>query len=490
MKKYITLTYVPNQFCNFGCKYCYLGKLTDNTDKHNDITLNLKKAVDNIKASGYGIHRVHLHGAEVSTVPKKYLDEMFGYINGLFQEDMLERKIATNGMKAQSHIKTNLYNFDYLYDTYEKHAVSISGSFDLPFSLHEKFRVDKKGNSTLDKTLANIKLLKDYKYGKGLSCVITKEHLNRFDEIVRDLKYVHEVIGYDMIKNFYFMFGYDSKASEDKFNEKIEGTEMLTQEELVEFYMKIKEAFAGTIYEEAVKYNWFKEFQGNYCTDTRNCGESQYLLQKNGDMYPCHRTQPDSEFKYGNIFTDGFEKIVENAVKVVSSNEVKAEIGEDCIKCEYFKYCQSGCTLVRKETGMDRSYTCSVQKELYRDNPMRFPKMKKQEIVEYVREFIMLNNPSIASKFVKVHPKRDFHIITQELYSDDNKLSTIIDKDAKLKAMYKSGAFKLVVNGIETVLEPQEFSDTIIYTINSTDDIELVINKDYFYNVLHRHGCK
>ena len=38
LKKYIVLVYVPNQYCNYGCKYCYLGKLTDNTDKYSDIT--------------------------------------------------------------------------------------------------------------------------------------------------------------------------------------------------------------------------------------------------------------------------------------------------------------------------------------------------------------------------------------------------------------------------------------------------------------------
>ena len=480
MKEYITLTYVPNQFCNFGCKYCYLGKLTDNTDKHTDITSKLKDAVDEIKKAGYGVHRVHLHGAEVSTVPVKYLDEMFEYINTLFQEDMLERKIATNGIKAQAHIKTNLYNFDKLQSMYEKHQVSISGSFDLPFSLHDKFRVDKKGNSTLDKTLANIKLLKDYKYGKGLSCVITKAHLEQFDEVVRDLKHMHEVIGFDMIKNFYFMFGYDSKASEDKFNEKIHGTEMLTQDELVEFYNKIKDEFTDTIYEEAIKYNWFKEFQSGYCTDMNNCGDSQYLLQKNGDMYPCHRTQPDAEFKYGNIFTDGFEKIVDNAHKVVSMNEVKTDLSDNCIGCEYFKYCQAGCTLVRKETGMSKSYTCSIQRELYKDNPTRYPKMNQEEVQGYVRDFILRNNPSKTSDFVRVHPKRNSSIITPELYTDEQKLDSIIQRDAKLKIMYKSGIFKLIVNDEVLDLEPQEFSEALIYEIKSTDVIKLQMSKEYF----------
>ena len=33
----IKLTFVPNQYCNLGCKYCYLGDLTENRDTYDDV---------------------------------------------------------------------------------------------------------------------------------------------------------------------------------------------------------------------------------------------------------------------------------------------------------------------------------------------------------------------------------------------------------------------------------------------------------------------
>ena len=33
----IKLTFVPNQYCNLGCSYCYLGDLTENRDTYDDV---------------------------------------------------------------------------------------------------------------------------------------------------------------------------------------------------------------------------------------------------------------------------------------------------------------------------------------------------------------------------------------------------------------------------------------------------------------------
>ena len=41
-----SLVFVPNRYCNFGCKYCYLGDLTKNTDKYDDIPERLQVALN------------------------------------------------------------------------------------------------------------------------------------------------------------------------------------------------------------------------------------------------------------------------------------------------------------------------------------------------------------------------------------------------------------------------------------------------------------
>lgn len=491
LKEYINLVYVANQFCNFGCKYCYLGKLTDNKDKYDDIVDSLKRIVGEVEKAGYGINSVSLHGSEPTAIPENILNELFVEVNKITAENQAERAVASRpfkeaASKTQSapnpHIKTNLYNFHKLQPMLERNRVTVSGSFDLPFEMHEKFRVGKNGKSTLDRVLKNIALLKDYKYGKGLSCVVTKEAYERFDDFVRDIKYLHYEVGYDMIHNFYIMFAYDSVSSEEKFGEHEEGSTMLSQEELVDFYTRLKEAFKGTEFEQAILYTWFKEFQPGYCTYQKNCGSNQFLVQKNGDMYPCHRTQPNKEYCYGNIFTEGFKAITENAVTVIEKQEAKSKVSSDCLTCKFFKYCQQSCTIIRNETKMDRSYTCSLQKELYKDNPKRFPEMEKEEIKQMVFDFIKDNNPKILPSYDK-HYKinaRETSIVTQELFEEQNHLWNIVQKDKDLTTMYTKGMFKIEIDGEISDLDSGLFDWDTTHLITSESTVKLHIDKQYF----------
>jgi uncharacterized protein len=438
-----TIVFVPNTYCNLGCSYCYLGSHTDkNVDTNSDITSNLKDIVNNFLEQGIVIEQFMLHGAETTTIPRKYLEEMFDYIKEYHQEYTTELKIFGN-KKSPIHIKTNLFNYHTLINLFTEHKVSVSGSVDLPLSLHEKYRTTKQKKSTLDRTLKNVKLLKDYPYARQISCVVTKEHLEKFDEFVKDLKYLHEDVGFDMINNFYVMFAYDSVSAKDKFKEDFEkGASMLNQNEMLEFYNKTKEAFADTKYMKGVLYNWFKEFLPPFCTTALNCASTQLLIQKNGDAYPCHRTQPDSSFKFGNVFKDGIEKILDNGIKVIEDieNEMKMDIA--CTVCEYFKYCYLGCPLTRKDAKLDKSYTCKLQKEIYKDNPLRFPIPNEIENRRAIDDFIRANNVQVYENDVNLEIPRMMNY-SSELEAEENTLTSIIKKDSKLLKIYKDSAFKI-----------------------------------------------
>lgn len=476
IEKCIAITYVPNSFCNFGCKYCYLGSLTDNLDDNKDVVSKLKIILSKLKEEGIVVHKVHLHGAEVSTLPKKVLKELFGYILKYREENYFDIKRLWGKQSEPIHIKTNLYNFDKLMGIYGDHKVTVSGSFDLPYSMHSELRPTKGGKDTLPRILKNIELLKDYKRGKVLSCVVTKAHLLRFDEFVRDLRHLHEVVGFNVIKNFYIMFGYDSNAAVDKFGEKIEGTEMLAQDEMALFYKKMKEEFSGTDYEEAIYYSWFREFQPGYCTFAKNCGEEMFLFQKNGDVYPCHRTQPRDDFKFGNIFKQSFKDIRKNSIEVIKTQENTVSISEDCLKCNYFQYCKMNCTLIRAEANMAKSYTCSLQLEMYKDDPKRFPPMTDKDRDWMVRDFVRDNNV-VVEPFL---PEKTSDFITNELFHKDNSLSSIISKDNTLHQMFNKDNFKLRVGGNEIQLSSQLLGGESIHILSESEKVELMIEENVF----------
>ena len=227
------LVFVPNQYCNFGCKYCYLGDLTKNTDKYDDIADKLNEIIDSYTNSGIAISEISFHGAEVTTLPYKVLDELFTICNDYFTCYYTEIYAFTRHRGSIS-IKTNLYYFDKYVDLFKKHRVFVSGSVDIPFSHHENFRVLKSGKSTLEKVKSNIVLmLKELPpFTYGLSATLGKYALDHIEEFIENIEYM-DSIGYDICNQFYVMFIYDSAYSKVKIG--------MTDDEMVYFMNKLLE---------------------------------------------------------------------------------------------------------------------------------------------------------------------------------------------------------------------------------------------------------
>ena len=300
--KYIHLLYVPTLACNMGCKYCYLEENTVSQGNMNPLN-TLEYAINKFKNSGVVPFNISLHGGEVTTLSKSAFHDIIKYISEYYKEnkDLIESAGFTVG---NPHIKTNLYSLDKHIDTIKEYNVSISGSLDLPLSLHDQYRLTKGNQKTLKKILANIELLKDIPNKKKVSATIFKEHYERLDEIVEDIKYLDEFTCLDM-NDFNFMIGFDYNSC---------GLlHPITEDEQVNFYEKIHECFDGTTLDAGVNGPWFNEFGPGYCTNCDNCGEKFFLLEVNGDIYSCVRGQKQKDYYYGNIFKDSVEDILTTA---------------------------------------------------------------------------------------------------------------------------------------------------------------------------------
>jgi uncharacterized protein len=195
-------------------------------------------------------------------------------------------------------------------------------SIDLPLSMHKKYRLAKNGRPTLDRILDNLKLLSEYPYKKKFSSVICYEHYLKTDEIIKDIWKIHRETGFNM-NDFNFMFGFESgKKKPDDIN-----------------------------------------------AIMANCGEKFFLLQYNGDIYSCVRGQSDANFYFGNIFKDSVKDIMKNAVIKIRMRHNNAGFDESCGECDYLALCKTGCPFVKYKQDISRSYTCELQKELYKSEP-------------------------------------------------------------------------------------------------------------------------
>lgn len=462
------LTFVPNSYCNFACSYCYLGKLTERKEKTADMAEQFKKIAKKLKDDGVIITEVILHGAELSASPYEHVKELLKAIDEYKKENhFLIRVLSKDSKKGHHyiHLKTNLYFLDRFFELFKKYEVGISASIDLPLRFHEKYRVLKSGKSTLEKTLKMIELLSAYPYFKQISTTMTKEHLN-VDEFIRDV-YKLESLGFDMASDFYIMFTYQSANAQGDF-------QMPSDEDMLSFYKNLREKLKDTKYSFALEHFWFKEFLGGYCTNCTNCGDN-LLIQKNGDVYVCHRSQALNELRAGNIFNENYESLKIRNITNIRILENSLKLHKDCLECDYFHLCKASCTIERNDTKLGKSYTCALQKAIYKNNA-EFFKADKTLAEISLDEFLRQNQTNNYKSFLIPN-------LSLEFRESKNSLENIINDDEILQKLYLKDNFLISVNDELALLDFEKDALYKSFKISSKDNIKLLIKKEVFdYN--------
>ncbi len=441
--RFIHLLYVPTMACNMACKYCYLEDNTKDEWSKFDALETLEYAVNKFIDSKVIPFNISLHGGEVTTLNHDDFYKIISYIDKYYKDHRL--LIESNGFNISSpHIKTNLFDIKKHIDTIKEYNVSISGSLDLPLDIHDKYRVTKGGEKTRDIILDNIKLLEDIPNKKKVSCTIFKEHFD-LDKIVDDIKYLDKNTCLDM-NDFNFMIGFDYNSNGILHH--------ISEDEQLELYNRMKKEFMGTNLEEGFKNAWFTEFGPGYCTNCDNCGDKFFLLEKNGDIYSCVRGQKNKDFYYGNIFNNTVEEILETAHEKIMEAHNRVGFNKECSECKFLYLCKTGCPFVKNTYKSDKSYTCLLQKELYKDWNLGEDCYNDETVYNYV---------------LKMHPEEidKYYPTRNNEYKD---LKDLIREDSKLKYIYDPDSYIIKINDDEYKLESQILKKVrdIIYLDNDS----------------------
>ena len=420
--KFIHLLYVPTMACNMQCRYCYLEDHTVDTLRGEDCLETLQYAIAKFREADVVPFNISLHGGEVTTLPKQEFHDLIQYISRYYQ-DMRELITDAGFRVGHPHIKTNLYGLDRHIETIREFNVSISGSLDLPLSLHEKYRVTKGGEGTLERILDNIRLLEEIPDKKKVSATIFREHFEQLDQIIEDIRFLDRNTCLDM-NDFNFMIGFDYNSCGLLHH--------MSEEEQLIFYRRMHEAFDGTNLDAGVNGAWFDEFGPEYCTNCDNCGEKFFLLERNGDIYSCVRGQKNEDFYYGNIYRDTVDTILKTAARKIFQNHNRQPFPEECARCAYLYLCKTGCPFVKNVYESGKSYTCLLQQQMYRDRGYAPDASADETAYEYVTK-MRLEEPE---KYLPAKTSTEYPALEQ-----------IIAQDAKLKYIYDSSVFELDVDG-------------------------------------------
>lgn len=452
--RFIHLLYVPTMACNMQCRYCYLEDNTVDSGSDKGPLETLQYAVNKFRAAEVMPFNISLHGGEVTTLSAGDFRALIAFIHDYYEEN--ESLITGAGFRIGSpHIKTNLYDLGRHIDTIRDYGVSVSGSLDLPFSLHDTFRLTKGGEPTLKRILQNIELLQSLPGKKKVSATIFKEHYLRTEEMIEDIRFLDRETCLDM-NDFNFMIGFDYNCG---------GLlTALSEEEQVDFYHRIREAFEGTELQKGLDTAWFAEFGPEYCTNCDNCGSKFFLLERNGDIYSCVRGQKHEEFYYGNIYKDEVDDILAAALDKIKAAHGAVGFDPACARCGYLYLCKTGCPFVKDLYHSPRSYTCLLQKELYKQMQYGPDSGNMYTVYEYLSRM----HPQIAEDY---RPPR--------IPMGVPPLQNLIKADAALRYIYDPDAFVLTLNGTEYKLKSQILrGERMFICITQDSDVSLYIRKE------------
>lgn len=449
----IHLLYVPTLACNLACSYCYLGTQTTEAKLKEDAgraVATLSNALAAFEEAGVLAFNVSLHGGEVTTLPAAVLDELFTLIHGHYLRHF-DAITALGHKKSAPHIKTNLYQFAPLYELFVRHKVSISASIDLPLKMHEEHRRSLGGKGWRDLACANLRRLAAYPHAKKISATLAADHLADIPALIDDIWFIHRELGFDM-NQMNLMFAFPSAHNTAARGQPLAAASEAQQ---LELYAALESAFAGSELEEGLRRNWFDEFTPSYCTNAVNCGERFYLLQGDGNVYSCVRGQGLPEFHYGNLFTDGVDQVLTTGARQIAAIHQDAGLADDCRNCGHLSLCHSGCPVVKFQRRQPQSYTCRLQKTLYRDYPQRFPGLAGDQRADYARRYIARVHPALAVAEPAPAPAAAALILPADLGEEKNGLRALIAADPVLVQLYRPDAWQLEINDEILALESQ-----------------------------------
>lgn len=475
----IHLLYVPTLNCNLSCSYCYLGGQTSQASLKTDAARAvdmLRHTLAALEQAGVLAFNVSLHGGEVTTLPPAVLEELFVLIRGHYLSHF-DAITALGHRKSAPHIKTNLFKFAPLYELFDRHKVSISASIDLPLKLHEQHRLTRKGETWLSRAHENLRLLARYPHAKKISATLSAEHLADIPALIDDIWFIHRELGFDM-NQMNLMFAFASALNREKVGEAV--MTPCTSAQQLELYAALQAAFTGSELEEGLRRNWFDEFKPSYCTNAVNCGERFYLLQSDGEVYSCVRGQGIEEFRYGNVFADPIDSILQNGARKIAAVHQSHGFDAGCRQCDHLPLCNSGCPVVKHQNQAARSYTCELQQAIYRDNPKTFPAAAADEVADYARQYAQRIHPALA--FVQAPaPAAPTIVLPNDLYQEKNALRSLIAADPVLQQLYSDSVFVLEVGDEWVPLSSQILRQrATCYTLTERDRLVVHVPRSLF----------
>lgn len=269
----------------------------------------------------------------------------------------LQQQYNVRGVRVENALQTNglLLDEEWARFLAEQHFL-VGLSVDGMAGVHNKNRLDAKGEGTLSRVLAAARLLKEHGVTFNVLTVVTNDTADKLD-LIYDFFARHDLRWQQYIPCL------------DAFGEE-QG--WLTVDKYGQFLKKLFDRWAADI--QQGRFIYIRQFE-NYvgmllgqppesCGMMGCCG-MQYAVEADGSVYPCDFYVLD-DYRLGDFNADDFDALDERR-RALRFIEDSAQKDAECFKCRYYALCRGGCRRDRDDGRgrLARTRFCAAYQEFF-----------------------------------------------------------------------------------------------------------------------------
>lgn len=316
--------------CNMRCKYCFYVDEMNNRSVQNLGIMNEETLYNILDKTLHYVKRslsIAFQGGEPTLAGLAYFEKLI---------DLVE-ELNTEKIEVTYAIQVNGYNLDDSWVSFfKKHNFLVGISLDGIQEVHDKYRIDARGEGTYDKVMASIELLKKYEVDFNILTVVhadTTKNVNQMYNLFKRNK-----LGYQQYIECLDPIGEEPGGQEYS----------LTPEKYGEFLIALfKKYYRDMSQGNYVYIRYFENLMGilvgqqpESCAMCGRCGE--YLtIEADGSAYPCDFYVLD-EWRLGSFNTDSIDDMAKKRGEL-QFVEHSIPVPEECQACRWYSLCRNAC---------------------------------------------------------------------------------------------------------------------------------------------------
>lgn len=225
---------------------------------------------------------------------------------------------------------------------FKKHHFLVGLSLDGPESIHDYYRVDKKGRGSFAQVMQGWNILQRYQVDFNILCTVNAHNVQYPDVLYSFFR--------DRIQTPFIQFipiiektGLVVMDSDAELVSAQSVPPLAYGKFLATIFDRWIEQDVGKLFVqdfEVALANWM-HLQPSLCVFAETCGQA-LALEHTGDLYCCdHFVEP--EYRLGNILTHPLAAMIDSPKQKAFGEAKKTSLPQDCLECDVRFACHGGC---------------------------------------------------------------------------------------------------------------------------------------------------